>query len=113
MVAGIPESKACTPCGLLNVQMSTIRRPPVCAAFISGYSDTLATNPRMIWVQEGLKAGRFWRIQNSGVRRQRSEVGRQKSGVRKACQYIWNLVVCHRNRKTRLKVLTVLGYKQC
>ena len=47
--AGIPESKGCTPCGLLNVQMSTIRRPPVCAAFISRHFGTLATNSCLIW----------------------------------------------------------------
>jgi hypothetical protein len=45
----IPESTGCTPFGLLNVQMSTIRRPSVRAAFISGHFGTLATNSRLIW----------------------------------------------------------------
>jgi hypothetical protein len=49
VAAGIPESKGCTPCGLLNVQMSTIRRPPVSAVFTSGHLGSLATNSRMIW----------------------------------------------------------------
>ena len=49
--AGIPKSKCCTPCGLLNVQMSTIRRPPVCAAFISGHFGILAMES---WLDLGL-----------------------------------------------------------
>ena len=39
----MPESTGCTPSWLLNVQMSTIRRPPVRAACISGHHGPLAT----------------------------------------------------------------------
>ena len=61
----MPESTTCTPYGLINVQMSTILRPAVRAACISGHFGTLATESSLDlglvrqWVDGGWSKKQF------------------------------------------------------